>query len=117
MHQRPEQQQRRRKRVRKANTNVLSVKLGTLTEDAVVATGGKNNERECIKKTLIVKLFFFSDAQFCDKCGAAFSHLDWQKPEEEEGEKGKEIEAPKTWACKVIFVFPLPRFVIFVLYL
>jgi len=46
MPQIPQQQehraQQRVKRVRRANTNVVSVKLGTLTEDAVVATGGKS---------------------------------------------------------------------------
>jgi len=77
-------QQRRVKRVRKANTNVVSVKLDTLTEDVVVATG---------------------DPTFCEKCSAAFSQLDCPPKEQEGEEKGKEkeeeaMEVQKTWTCK-----------------
>eukprot|EP00005_Dracoamoeba_jomungandri_P003868 CAMPEP_0174258688 /NCGR_PEP_ID=MMETSP0439-20130205/7635_1 /TAXON_ID=0 /ORGANISM="Stereomyxa ramosa, Strain Chinc5" /LENGTH=635 /DNA_ID=CAMNT_0015342295 /DNA_START=118 /DNA_END=2025 /DNA_ORIENTATION=+ len=64
-------QQRKKLKVRKANTNVVAISLDTINEDVEVATG---------------------EPEFCSECSAAFSCLNL--PEEEE------IEYPLTsWKC------------------
>jgi len=67
--------QKRKRKVRKANTNVISVKLGTLTQDVAVATG---------------------DPVFCVKCQAALSAIDVAQMAAEGKDKEK---GARVWHC------------------
>ncbi len=93
---------KRKRKVLKANTNVISIKLGTLTQDVALATGMLINLLVliCSFYCVDVNLLFSSlqgDPLFCSKCGTAFSAIDASKlatSSADEKEKGE-----PSWKC------------------
>lgn len=90
----------RKRKVRKANTNVISVKLGTLTQDVPVATGTPPKLLLLLLQwptALLTSRFCrVGDPVFCAKCQAALSAIDVAKMASEG--KDKEKSTP-VWHC------------------
>jgi hypothetical protein len=90
----------RKRKVRKANTNVISVKLGTLTQDVPVATGTPPKLLLLLLQwptaLLTSRLCRVGDPVFCAKCQAALSAIDVAKMASEG--KDKEKSTP-VWHC------------------
>jgi hypothetical protein len=91
--------------VRKANTNVISVKLGALTQDVSIATGTTAlscySARSKIQwSNALLGFMHEGDPVFCTQCQAALSATDVARLASEGKNKNKEKEEyAQVWHC------------------